>query len=173
MNLWLLVFGLAALMAGAWTYLVWRGFSQDWLPPELETASVVMVEKQMACEAPYPVVGRFDQVYKTGDGLHVPVEGKNRDTHRVFQTDVAQLSLQAWLLRRNGYMTAPYGFVAVNSRVSGGRKAIKVDLLGELECEKMVTRFLAVRYGKTRPIKSLGPKCRSCGHKARCQSTGT
>ena len=101
-----ILFGLALALA-VWTFMVWRGFAQNWLPSELAAGKVAQVERNLFVDTPFPVVGRPDQVYRLPDGLHVPLENKNRDAHRVYETDIAQLSLQAWLLRLNGLETAP------------------------------------------------------------------
>lgn len=161
------LFGLAAALA-FWTFLVWRGFSQDWLPSELKAGKVVMVEKNLFARSPFPVVGRPDQVYRLPDGLHVPLENKNRDRHRVYETDVAQLSLQAWLLRRNGLPTAPFGYVAVNSRRTRARKAIRVDLRDDTYCERLIARYLDLTERRAPPRKDRGPKCETCGHRPLC-----
>lgn len=153
-----------------WTFLVWRGFSQNWLPPELATAKVAQVERTLFVHAPFRVVGRPDQVYRLPDGLHVPVECKNRDAHRVYETDVAQLSLQAWMLRLNGYATADFAFVAVNSRGTGRRKAIKVQLRDDAYCEWLIRRYIDVTQYRVQPRQSRGGKCNSCGYRALCFS---
>lgn len=80
----------ALLAAAAFVFMVWRGFTQNWRPEDLKAGKVVLVEKNLFTNAPYPIVGRPDQVYQMPDGLHVPVENKNRDFHRVYETDIAE-----------------------------------------------------------------------------------
>lgn len=164
-----ILFALALLLA-AWTFMVWRGFTQDWLPAELAAAKVAQVEKNLFANAPFPVVGRPDQVYRLPNGLHVPLENKNRDDHRVYETDVAQLSLQAWLLRLNGLETAPFAFVAINSRKTRKRRAIRVELRDDAYCEQLVARYLEIIERRAKPRKSRGRKCNTCGHRAECFS---
>lgn len=164
-----ILFGLAFALA-VWTFLVWRGFTQDWLPDELKAGRVVLVEKNLLADDPYPVVGRPDQVYRLDSGLHVPLENKNRDEHRVYETDIAQLSLQAWLLRRNGMPTAPFGFVAINSRRTGQRKALRVELRDDAYCERLIARYLALIDGRLHPRRSRGRKCDTCGHRRACHA---
>lgn len=178
----LIAFGLfgLAVAAAVWTALVWRGFTQVWLPEELKHAKVAMVEKNLRIDAPLPVVGRSgkrlrlpvvgrpDRVYRLESGLHVPVENKNRDGHWIYDTDIAQLSLQAWLLRQKGMETASFGFVAINSRRSGRRQALRVELLGDGECLRIIQRYLDVIEGRAVPTKSRGGKCNTCGHRSIC-----
>lgn len=163
-----ILFALALLLAG-WTFMVWRGFTQNWLPPELVAGKVAQVERNLFIVAPFPVVGRPDQVYRLPDGQHVPLENKNRDDHRVFETDVAQLSLQAWLLRLNGLDTAPFGFVAINSRKTRVRRAVRVELRDDAYCEQLVSRYLDIIGRRATPRKSRGRKCNTCGHRPQCQ----
>lgn len=163
------LFGLALALAG-WTFMVWRGFTQNWLPPELAAGKVAQVEKNLFAELPFPVVGRPDQVYRLPDGLHVPLENKNRDGHQVYETDIAQLSLQAWLLRQNGLHTAPFGYVVINSRKTGKRQAVRVELRNDVYCEQLITRYLDIIERRTAPRKSRGRKCNTCGHRSECHA---
>lgn len=163
----LICFALAAGIA-AWVAMIWRGLSQDWLPDELKAGKVVAVEEDLTADEPFAVIGRPDQVFKVRTGQHVLVELKNRDSHRVYDTDVAEISLRAWLLRRNGQETASYGYIAVNQRSTGKREAIKVDLKSDEFCEKLIARYIEILEGRSWPRKARGPKCKSCGHATRC-----
>lgn len=161
-------FGLAIALA-VWLALVWRGFSQDWLPDELKDAKVAQVEKNLRADFPsHFITGRPDQVYRLPSGLHVPLENKNRDGHQVFETDTAQLSLQAYLLRLNGLQTAPFGYVAINSRRDGLRRAMRVDLRDDAYCERLIARYFDLIDGRAAPRKSRGRKCSTCGHRQPC-----
>lgn len=162
-----ILFAMALVLAG-WTFMVWRGFTQNWLPPELAAGQVAQVERNLFINAPFPVVGRPDQVYRLPDGLHVPLENKNRDAPRVYETDIAQLSLQAWLLRLNGLETAPFGFVAINSRKTRERRAVRVELRDDAYCEQLVARYIDITERRTKARKSRGRKCNTCGHRLVC-----
>ena len=164
----LVCFALAAAIA-VWVGMVWRGVSQDWLPEDLKAGRLVNVEEDLTTDEPYAVVGRPDQVYRLATGLHVPVELKNRDKHTVYETDIAEISLRAWLLRMNGKPTAEHGYMAINSRGTGKRVAMKVDLRDDAFCEALIQRHIALIQGQAVPRKSRGAKCKSCGHLARCQ----
>lgn len=163
----LVCFVLAALLA-AWVFMVWRGVSQDWLPEELKTGRLVAVEEDLTTDEPYPVIGRPDQVYALSNGLHVPIELKNRDGHAVYESDIAEISLRAWLLRRNGKTTAAYGYVILNNFESGKRVAVRVDLRTDDFCERLIARYIAISERGASPRRSRGNKCMSCGHRARC-----
>ncbi|WP_459203454.1 Dna2/Cas4 domain-containing protein (plasmid) [Ralstonia pseudosolanacearum] len=167
-----ILFGMALALA-AWTFMVWRGFAQDWLPDELKAGKVVLVESNLLADYPCTedgLVGRPDQVYRLPSGLHVPLENKNRDGHRVFESDIAQLSLQAWMLRQNGMPSAPFGYVAINSRANGKRQAIRVDLRDDGYCEQLMARYLDLIEQRAVPRKSWGRKCNTCGHRSRCHA---
>jgi CRISPR-associated exonuclease Cas4 len=157
-----------ALIAAGWLLIVWRGFAQDWLPAELASAKVVQIERTLFMSEPFAVVGRPDQVFRLADGLHVPVENKNRNGHGVYASDIAQLSLQAWLMRKNGLETASFGFVAINDRLTGKRVAKRVELKDDRYCEQLLVRYLDIVEQRVAPQKSRGAKCNSCGHRAAC-----
>lgn len=159
-----------SLAVAVWMFMVWRGFAQNWLPPELAAGKVAHVERNIFINAPFPVVGRPDQVFRLSGGLHVPLENKSRDAHRIYETDIAQLSLQAWLLRLNGLDTAPFGFVAINNRKTRVRRALRVELRDDAYCEQLVARYIEITEHRTKARKSRGRKCNSCGHRTKCFS---
>lgn len=180
-----------AIGVAVWTLLVWRGFTQVWLPEELKAASLVLVEKNIVIDMSFPaigrrldqlgrgcdelgrsfgMVGRPDQVYRLANGDHVPLENKNRDDHRVYDTDIAQLSLQAWLLRQTGKPTASFGYVVINSRRTRQRKSIRVDLYADAVCVRIIQRYLDVTEGRAVAKKNRGGKCKSCGHRPECHA---
>lgn len=165
-------FVIAAVLA-VWLFMVWRGVSRDWLPSDLKAGKLVRIEENFVTDEPYPVVGRPDQVYRLADGLHAPVELKNRDTFKVHETDVAEISLRAWLMRRNGLATAQYGYLAINNRKSGKRQAIRVDLRDDAFCERLIQRYIDVTTGRATPRQAPIGKCKSCGHRSRCRGDKT
>lgn len=159
---------LFSLLGITWLLIIKRGFTQNWKPEDLKSGRIVLVEKNLFTQWPFPVVGRPDQVYRLPDGTHIPVENKNRDSYRIYDTDIAQLSLQAWLMRRNSLPTAGHGYVVINNRKTGKRKALRVELLDDQNCEQMISRYILVISGKDTPRKNKGRKCRTCGHLAVC-----
>ncbi|OZA27581.1 MAG: hypothetical protein B7X93_08895 [Hydrogenophilales bacterium 17-61-9] len=155
----------AAALAGAYFWWVGR---DGWIPGELRRASLVYNETRMSTSSPFPVVGRFDRVYRLGDGLHVPLEYKTRDVLRVYKSDLAQLSLQAWLLRRNGHKTASHGYVAIRERRPGRTKAFRVDLDSDADCESLIQRHVDLLEGRKTPTRVRDGRCRACGHADVC-----
>lgn len=142
--------------------------NKGWLPGALVGAELVFVEKKFFINAPFRVIGKPDQVYKRVDGKYVPVEYKTRGKPQVYETDVAQLSLQAWVLRRAGMFTAEDAFVVISNKASGRREAVPVRLRDDAWCEALIRRHIDVVSGKVAPTRSGGSKCRSCGHAGRC-----
>lgn len=164
-----ILFVLALVLAG-WIFTVWRGFTHNWLPPELALGKVTQVERNLFINTPFAIVGRPDQVYQLPGGLHVPLEYKNRNVRRVYETDIAQLSLQAWLLRLNGFETAPFGFVAIRNRKTNERRALRVELRDDAYCEQLVARYIDITKGRAKASKNRGNKCNTCGHRSECFS---
>jgi hypothetical protein len=164
---------IALLVLGSALILVFAGVRRSdraWLPDELRTARLRFNEHTMFINGDLPVVGRLDRAYQRPDGVHVLVELKTRDRFQVYDTDVAELSLQAWLLRSQAIPTASHAYVMVLQRTSGERRAIRVDLRDDAFCEGLVERYVALRGGFAQPTAQRGPKCKSCGHRPRCYS---
>lgn len=141
-----------------------------WLPPELYHARIVAVESDMSAVMELPehgrvrLFGRPDQVYRLPNGLCVPLEYKTRDRATVRSTDSDQLALQAWMLRRNGHATAPFGFVVSQSNGSSQRTPIIVPLAGDEYAQYLVSRYLDIRAGTVTPNRADDRRCDSCGH---------
>lgn len=157
---------LIAALGIALLVLWWK--QEGWLPDELRQGELVGVEKSLTVTAPFLVTGRPDRVYRLASGAHTPLEFKNRDTVRLFESDRAQLSLQAWLLRRNDKPTAPHGYLVVRARKTGKKFALKVDLGEDAYCERLIRRYLALREGRVKPTKAKDPRCNTCPHNGNC-----
>ena len=149
-------------------YTVHRPRPTGWRPAELQDARLVMVEKDLFTRAPFAIAGRPDQVYRLPNGAHVPVDLKNRDHTRAYATDIAELSLQAWLLRRNGKRTAGYAYVALRNRTSGAMDAIRVNLWNDAQCETTIARYHDLMAGRVMPRRCEERKCSGCGHQRYC-----
>lgn len=161
----LIVFGIAALLAAFAVY--WK-LSSGWLPAELRAGTLLGSEVNFHADVPFPVTGRLDRVYQLRNGQHTPVEYKNREAARLHDSDRAQLSLQAWLLRRNGKATSPFGYLVVRERKSGRKKSLKVELMDDAACERMIWRHIEVKEGRASPQRVRDARCKSCGHNSVC-----
>ena len=139
-----------------------------WLPNELQSAKLAFVEKDFFTATPYRIAGRPDQVYRLPNGSFVPVELKTRAQNRVFDTDVAELSLQAWLLRQKNKRTARHGYVAILNTTTHENTALRVDLWDDERCEAAIARYLDLMAGRAMPRKCGRQKCKGCGHTAYC-----
>ena len=159
---------LAAAGLAWWLYMAWPGLSQDWLPDDLKAGKLARVEEDLTADEPEPVIGRPDQVYRLATGLHVPVELKNRDSFAVYDTDIAEISLRAWLLRKNGMPTAGHGYVVINNRKTGKREAQSVELENDAFCEQLIHRYIDLVTGRAKARMAHQGKCKSCGHRSRC-----
>lgn len=162
------LFFILAIALALWGAFVWRALDRTWLPGELKTAKIIFSEHTLRIEHPYRVSGRFDRAYQLQGGEIVPTEYKNHDQVRAYPSDVTQLALYGWLLRKNGHQTTPYGFVIVNDRKGKIRRAIRVALPDDAAAERAVARYLALIDGRAEPRKSAGRKCGSCGHRDKC-----
>ena len=160
---------LATLILATLWLLRWSGrASRNWRPDALHDAKLIMVERDLYTRSPYPIAGRPDQVFQLPDGQLVPVEFKTRNHHRVYETDIAELSLQAWLLRQNGRRTANHAYVAISNRDTRRRVAVRVTLWDTDRCEATIARYLALIAGEAVPRPCAPNKCGGCGHRARC-----
>ena len=153
-----LVASLVVVLSRTW------GVREDWLPPELASARLVLVEKDRYLERPFRLAGRPDRVYLQRSGGLTPLEFKNRERFVTYPTDVAELSLQAWLLRRQGKQTSAHGYVTVRQRSTGAHRCLRVALMTDAQCEALIRRYRDVITGRVEPQACPPRRCGSCRH---------
>ena len=155
----------SVLIAGVvWLALRSRRIAENWLPPELAAARLALIEKDLFCERPFRLAGRPDRVYVHQSGIMTPLEFKNRERFVTYQTDVAELSLQAWLLRRKGKRTSAHGYVTVRQRSTGIHRCLRVSLMSDEACEALIRRYQDVSSGRVQPQPCPPRRCGSCRH---------
>lgn len=163
----------SVVLVAAILWLQWISAKQtndaDWLPSELQGAVAAMIEQTLRVDRPFPIVGRPDRVYRLADGLHVPLEYKHRTNTTIYDTEVAQLSLQAWLLRHVGNPTASFGFVVIDNPDTKRKQAVRVTLYDDVACERLIVRYLDLIEGRAKPRGTRrSKKCAKCGHQKYC-----
>lgn len=149
------------------------------LPPELKAGRLIMVEQEIYVEQPYKISARLDQVYEityNGKTYLVPADFKTRATNRVYDTDVAEVSLQAWMLRNcagsKKHHVAPFGYILIHNTTDKRMYPKKFTLLSDQECENMIERYFDLvnprEYAVPTPLPASSKKCVACSHKKRC-----
>lgn len=161
---------LAAIALLSLVVMLARDDARTWLPSELNAARLIAVEVDISIDRPYRMSSRPDRIYRTRNGVLVLAELKNRDGFAIHQTDIAEISLRAWMLRCRGKQTAWHGYVVIRDRRTGVRRAKRVELLGDDECIALVERYRAITESGARPRKASGRKCQGCAHLARCHN---
>jgi CRISPR-associated exonuclease Cas4 len=147
-----------------------RRHMRVWMPIDLKRSRLVEIETDLVIEKPVPIIGRPDRVYRDQLGEHTPVEFKNRNTFRTYDTDVAEISLRAWLLRVNGRPTTPHGYMVIDNRTTRERKAVRIALKSDRWCEALVEHHQMLLANSIQPNRVHGPKCSSCGHNSQCNA---
>ncbi|RSE57623.1 hypothetical protein EGT81_19500 [Alcaligenes faecalis] len=77
---------------------VGKWFVNEKMPAALRNATLYMNERTLAMQKPVRLNAKVDQVYRKRNGLLVLVETKTRNQHRVYDSDIYQLSLYALIL---------------------------------------------------------------------------
>jgi CRISPR/Cas system-associated exonuclease Cas4 (RecB family) len=144
-----------------------------WRIEALRDAKLISAEKDF--EGTYhgtfkrKIKGRPDQVYRLQNGMCVVVELKTRNHFEVYNTDRAQLSLYAYVLRLNGRSTADYGYVVIQHRKTGHKKTLKVELHDDAWAVQTLERYVELQRG-SEPTFNITPKCNHCSHQVRCHA---
>lgn len=71
---------------------------QEQVPALLRTCTLYMNEELLTAQKPWPMRGRVDQVLRTPEGVLVILDTKTRSRHRVYASDIKQLSCYAHML---------------------------------------------------------------------------
>lgn len=152
-----------------------RGRREDY-PAQLAGAKLVMSEQDILTDAPVPLAGRPDEVYRHRDGYLVPVETKTRKHVKVHREDLIQLSVYRVLLRhsdhnalpgRPGRAVADYGFVRIAT--PSGVRWRAVALMTEAQVVQLYERRIALETGSVCPTAAKHPAlCQRCTYRATC-----
>lgn len=186
LNLVIVLVALVLIWGGATQYLRARRPKSDLsdymaheltrMPGELRRSQLVASERDMICQiAGNPVSVRPDQVYRTPDGIHVPVDTKTRSAPNAFDYDIIELSIHrlAWAQKVGPARVARHGYVRIRPRDTGAPTTyIKVDLLDESRLAALYHRYQAILDGRIRP--SSQPRksaCQRCSHRRVCTTS--
>lgn len=156
--------GGAILVVVIWVALRRFPRRESWLPKELARARLRLVERDIFIDKPYAMAGRPDRVYELQNGLLMPLEFKNRNRFVTYETDIAELSLQAWMLRRCGHATSSDGYVTIRQRGTGEHRCLRVRLLDDSECLALIQRYRAIMSGQVEPRTCPPRRCGTCEH---------
>lgn len=144
-------------------------YSRIPLPSSLADAKLIFVEHDFSTvleNAGVQFVGRPDRVYQDADGTCHPVQIKSGDNARVYQGHRIQLSLEAFLLRRNGYKT---GAAYVSFVECGVWEA--VHLFDDARCVELILDRARLPNLEWPPLPiEQKAKCVKCEHRTRCDS---
>lgn len=134
---------------GAW-------LSNERMPYQLRSAASFLNEDEVETEVPVPLHGKVDQVFKLSSGGLVPVDTKYRRRHRVFESDIIQLSVYAVILaHKYSEPVKNYGFVRTITDGPEGQVSKhyhKVRLLSEERIVAMYHRVRRIKSGHIDPL---------------------
>ncbi|MRV70591.1 hypothetical protein GJ700_02510 [Duganella sp. FT92W] len=167
----LLVAGVA--IGGVWLSVLLSMWSEKkWIPPELRHGRLVYSEKPFSIQRPVRLSVRVDRAYQVGDHIQL-VELKVRDGHRLFMSDVIEMSAQRLVVEKTtGMKVSDFGIFLLQ-RPAGGRRTVKkVWLLDQRTVLGLALRREEILRGSVLPThaSSIGT-CRSCLYQRECNGT--
>lgn len=166
----LFLFAAGILIFGAaWLY---KNRRPAWLPAHMHAATELPREKSIsAIINGDEIVGRMDRHWRMPNGDIVVADYKTRSHHRVYDTDRLQLSIEAAILRRNGFHVSDTGGVIINA--NNNTRWHDAPLLSDKESVAEISAYKALLSGQMqgrRPRQKK--KCLLCAHKAACDQMG-
>jgi len=164
-----LMFALTAI-AFAIALVKWRSKPADRvveLIPELRRASIAYAEKTFRSRK-HTLVAKLDRAYRVGGTLHL-IELKTRKWHRVYRSDIIELSAQRVALHDDtGEEVSDVAFVV--TQVGRDRRAHRVRLLSSDEVLAIQRRRRDILRGTVTP--DYAPRdgvCNGCALKEKCR----
>lgn len=110
------------------------------MPLELKIGSVYMNEREISMIEPVRLHGRVDQVYRTPDGVLVPVDTKTRNRHRTYSSDILQLSIYAVILRHQESLpVANHGYIRSVVYFDDNEKSVRYHRVPLLTTRKVMS----------------------------------
>lgn len=123
----------------------WR---QENMPTELRRAALYLCEEDISTRTPVALHGRPDQVYRTADNTLVLLDTKARKAHRVFPSDIIQLSVYRVILAHSQPLAvAPHGYIRTVVQTTQGEEVRyhKTMLLSTREIIALHRQYNAIR----------------------------
>ncbi|WP_114973232.1 hypothetical protein [Rhodoferax ferrireducens] len=140
------------------------------LPPELRSACLVYAECLFQSTGPVSISARVDRVYRNAAGVLVLVELKTRETNRMYQSDVIELSAQrVALMAHTGDVVADYAYI-VTERPDGFRMGChQVRLMAHADVISLATRRGKLFVERVEPQTTCSSGvCRKCAFVQSC-----
>jgi len=138
------------------------------LPPELHGATIAYSEKLFETMTPFHLLAKVDRIYRKGN-MHFVLEFKTRARHRVYQSDIIELSAQRLAITGScGLPVSVTGFVT--TQVEGERQTHRVQLLDADQLVALYERRRAILAGTVEPNCNAGyALCASCSYRTECE----
>ena len=146
--------------------LRWR--ERRWLPAELHNARLLFAE-QLFVARKVALVARVDRVYEGGGEL-VLVELKTRGQHRVYESDVIELSAQKLAVEADRRRrVSDIGYVLTQRGSSKDRQVHTLKLLSSSHVEQLVARRKDLVEKRVEPRYASNARlCEACPYKRQC-----
>lgn len=137
-----------------------------WYRRRQDRLTVYRLEPYLKIREPIPLCGAPDVVWRRkGSSTLIVGDYKSRANHRIYESDIIQLSVYRFLLlHTQEKAVADYGYIHFND---GSRRRVK--LLREKQISKLYERYRKVLAGNIEPAKVCRNEyCRHCSHRAIC-----
>lgn len=145
----------------------------EWAGPAFASKQLLFSEREFRSER-HGLVAKVDRGYLNDDVVEL-LELKARGFHRVYRSDIIELSVQKLAIEDVAKRTvSETGFVLTESIRDRTRKLHTVNLLGEREILALRDRRLAILDGHTEPRSSAAKGlCGDCAYLQECDKRRT
>jgi hypothetical protein len=146
--------------------------AEAWTPRPLEDARLVYAERLFRSEDP-PLAAKVDRVYRRGEMLFL-VELKTRATHRVYPSDVIELSAQRVAIEGVTHeQVSDVAWVLTEGTDGASHRACQVRLMSRKDVVALHARRARLLSGELEPLRCRSQRtCAGCGLRTQCDLAG-
>ena len=166
---WLCLAVFAAALFSLWCKKTALARERCWIPQELASAKLAYAERLFRSRDPW-LVAKIDRGYRLGGKISL-VELKTRTRHRVYRSDVIELSAQRVALEtETGECVADTAFVLTEATTRRTRQVHRVKLMDRSEVVALIERRESILAGFAEPKYARSARlCDDCSFRDRCR----
>ena len=136
---YILVGALIVIMFGMLLAYVHK-FSDD-IPRDMVGYGYVVSGVNLYTFYPYMVICHCTKIHVSDDQVHTILIEKKRESSNIFDSDVAEISLCAWVCRANMKIVEDFGYIVIENTSNNERCTFRVSLYTEAVCLRLLSIY--------------------------------
>lgn len=111
------------------------------IPRDMVGYGYVVSDVNLYTFYPYMVICHCTKIHVSDEQVHTILIEKKRESSEILDSDVAEISLCAWVCRSNMNKVEDFGYVVIRNTFNNERCTFKVSLYTEAVCLKLLSIY--------------------------------